>query len=121
MNGKNEPTAFLPLNTKDKENICLTTDQARHIYKKVELEGIANVDTIKQKIEEDKLSRNNIDEEEEVNPYHNIFINNLDRENVIASQMEQWLMLSNVVNYVQYERNPKDFYDLYVTAIDQKN
>ena len=27
--------------------IHLTTDQARHIYKKVELEGIVNVDTVK--------------------------------------------------------------------------
>ena len=63
--GKNGPTAFLPLNTKigrpvkcvkDKENICLTKDQARNIYKKVELEGIVNIDTIKQEIEENKLS-----------------------------------------------------------------
>ena len=66
---------ILPLNTKiggpvrcvkDKENMCLTMDQARHIYKKIELEGIANVETIKQEIEEDKLSKNNIDDEEEV-------------------------------------------------------
>ena len=43
MKGKNDPTAFLLLNTKtggtvkcvkDNENICLTMDQARHIYKK---------------------------------------------------------------------------------------
>ena len=27
---------------KDKETICLTKDQARHIYRKVELEGIVN-------------------------------------------------------------------------------
>ena len=39
-------------------------------------------------IEEDKLSKNNIDDEE-VNPYHNIIINNIDRENIITSQMEQ--------------------------------
>ena len=32
---------------KDRENICLTKDQARHIYKKVELESLVNVDTIK--------------------------------------------------------------------------
>ena len=38
-----------------------------------------------------------------------IIINGLDRENVIASQMEQWLILSNVVNYLQYDWNPKDF------------
>ena len=64
---------------KDKENICLTMDQARHIYKKVELEDIVNIDTIKQEMEEDKLNENNIDDEEEVDPYHNIIIYNLDR------------------------------------------
>ena len=35
--------------------------------------------------------------------------------------MEQWLILSNVVNYVQYDRNPKDFYNLDIKAINQKN
>ena len=30
----------------------------------------------------------------------------------ITSQMEQWSILSQVGNYVQYDRNPKDFYDL---------
>ena len=96
-------------------------DQARHMYEKVDLEGIVNVDSIKQEIEEDKLSKNNIDDEEEVNPYHNIIINCCDRENVIASQLEQWSILSNIGIYVQYDRNPKDFYILNVKAIDQKN
>ena len=35
--------------------------------------------------------------------------------------MEQWSKLSNVVNYVQYDRNPGDFYNLDVKALDQKN
>ena len=130
MKGKNYPTTFLPLNTKivgpvtyikDKETICLTKDQTRHIYKMVELEGVVNIEIIKQEIEENKLSKNNIDGEEEVNPYNNIIINNIDRENVISSQMEQWLILSNVGNYVQYDRNPKNFYDLVVIVIDKKN
>ena len=82
---------------------------------------MVNVDTIKQEIGEEKLGINSIDVEEEVNPYHNIIINNIDRENVIASQMEQWSIFINVINYVQYNRNPKDFYDLDVKAIDQKN
>ena len=119
----------MPLNTKiggpvkyakDKEIICLTKEQARHIYMKVELEGIVNVDTIKQEIEEDKLGRDNIDDDE-VNPYHNILINNIDKENVNTSQMGQWSILSNVVNYVQYDRNPKNFYKLNIKSIDQKN
>ena len=31
------------------------------------------------------------------------------------------MILTNNVNYVQYNRNPKDFYYLDVKAIDQKN
>ena len=60
-------------------------------------------------------------DDDEGNPYHNIIINNIDREDIVTSQMEQWLILINVVNYVQYESNPKNFYDLDVKAIDQKN
>ena len=35
--------------------------------------------------------------------------------------MEQWSILSNVVNYVQYDRHPKKFYNLNIKGIDQKN
>ena len=63
------PLHFFPLNTKigghvlfakDKEAISLTKEQARHIYKNVESEGIVNVATMKQEIEEHKLSKDNI-------------------------------------------------------------
>ena len=70
------------------ETICLTNDQARHIYKKGELEGIVNVDTIEEEIEEDKLGKDNIDDDK-IHPYHKTIINNLDMENIITSQMEQ--------------------------------
>ena len=75
MKGKNDPTTFLPLNTKigtpaksikDKENICLSMEQAGYIYEKVMQESIVNMNTIKQEIEEDKLSENNIDEDEDM-------------------------------------------------------
>ena len=35
--------------------------------------------------------------------------------------MEQWSILSNIVNYVQYNRNPRDYYSLEVKALEQKN
>ena len=105
---------------KDKETICLTNDQARHIYKKVELEGVINVDTIKQENEEEKLSKDNIDEDE-INPYHNVIVKNTDKENIITSQMKQWSILSNIVNYVQNDRNHKSFYNLDVKTVDQKS
>ena len=34
--------------------------------------------------------------------------------------MEQWSILSNVVNYVQYDMIPRDFYNLDVKTIDDK-
>ena len=34
--------------------------------------------------------------------------------------MEQWSVLSNVVNYVQYDRNPRDFYNLEFKALKEK-
>ena len=34
--------------------------------------------------------------------------------------MQQWSIVSNIVNYVQYDRNPWDFYNLDVKAIDQE-
>ena len=109
----------MPLNTKigglvrygkDKETICLTKDQSQHIYERVESEGIVNVHPIKQLIEEDKLSKDNIDDDE-INPNHKLIVNNVDKENIITSQMEQWSIPRDVVNYVQYDRNPKNFYD----------
>ena len=85
----------MPLNTKtggparyikDKEAICLMNDQARHIYKKVESESIINVETIKQEIEADTLGNNNPDEDE-INPFHEIITNKVEKENIIVSQM----------------------------------
>ena len=38
----------------------------------------------------------------------------------MASQMEQWLIFSKVVNYVQYDRNPGNFYNLEVKALEEK-
>ena len=69
--------------------------------------------SVKQEIEEDKLGTDNIDGDK-VNPYHNILINNINKENVITSQREQWSILSNIVNYVQYDRNPKSSFMSYM-------
>ena len=127
IEGKNGPTTFLPLNTKirgqtryikDKTAICLADNQARHVYKKVKSGSIINIDTIKQELgqETDKVDDTN----GEINPYHNIIVNKAERDNAIISQMEQWSILSNVVNYVQYNRHPKSLHNLDIRAVDQK-
>ena len=35
--------------------------------------------------------------------------------------MENWPILSYVVNYVQYSRHPRNYYDLDIHTIDQKS
>ena len=35
--------------------------------------------------------------------------------------MEQWSILGDVVNYVQYDRSSRDFYNLDIKALDQNN
>ena len=35
--------------------------------------------------------------------------------------MEQWSILSNVVNYIQYDRHPKNYCKLDIRAVDQKS
>ena len=127
IKGENATNTFLPLNmkiggpvkyAKNKDAICLTKDQARHIFMKVESEGTVNVDTIEQEIEEDKLSKDNTDEE--VNPYQNIIKNSVHKDSTNTSQMEQWFVLSSIGNYVQYDRIPEN-YELNVKALDQRN
>ena len=36
----------------------MTEDQARHIYKKVEADKIINIETMKQEMEDDRVTRN---------------------------------------------------------------
>ena len=75
IKGENGTTLFLPMNmkigrpinvryVKDKEVKCLTEDQERHTYKKGKSESVVNVDTVRQDIEDDKLT---IDKEDGVN------------------------------------------------------
>ena len=35
--------------------------------------------------------------------------------------MEQWSILSNVVNYLQYNRYPKNFHNLSIKAVNEVN
>ena len=93
--------------------ICLTGDQAKYINKNVEYNRMVNAEMIKQELEDDRLNKDNVDKEEE-NQYWKIIINDFDRNDIIISQIEQWSILGNIDNYVQYDRKPKDLYNLEV-------
>ena len=111
MNGRNGSTAFLPLDSKisgqgrnDRPSIgqFLTKEQTKYIYRKVERGEIVNTDMIEQEIEE-QLSKID-DTNGEINPYQELVVNNAEKIEPLMTQMEQWSILSNVLNYVQHSR-----------------
>ena len=78
----------------------LTRDQARHKYKKVETGEIINVDMVKHEIEQEKQLSQKDDDSGEVNPYRELVVNNAEKIEMQKTQMEQWSILSTLLNYV---------------------
>ena len=100
----------------------MTREQANYIYKKVETGKMINTDTIKQEIElEEQLNRID-DTNGEINPYWEIIVNNAERIDPLMTQMEQWSILSNVLNYVQHDKHYVINHSLHIkTANKHKN
>ena len=87
----------------------MTPRQTNFIYKKVELGSLINKNTVEELDAEAELYRmdnNNGDE----NPCRDLVVNNIDRVEMPYSPMEQWSILSNVINYMQHSRHPLNFH-----------
>ena len=105
------PLNFLPLDFKTGEpsedshptvGQYLTRDKTRHIYKMVETGEPVNAEMVQQEVEQEKqLNRLDNDSGEE-NPYRKLVINNAEKIEVQKTQMEQWSILSNKLNYIQH-------------------
>ena len=113
MNGRDDAATFLPLDSRigghDRDSHpmvgqYLTRDQARRIYKKVESRGIINVDMVKHEIEQEKQLSQMDDDSGEVNPYRELVVNNAEKIEMQKTQMEQWSILSNLLNYMQHSK-----------------
>ena len=59
---------------------------------------------IKQEIEEEKQLNKIDDTNRKTNPYKELMVNNAEKIEPLMTQMEQWSILSNVLNYVQHSR-----------------
>ena len=108
IKSKNGTTSFLPFDSKtrgkvkyikNKGAICLTEDQTRYVHKKVEQGSNLNIETMKQEIEQEKLTEIKTNKENE-NPYQKVVLNNVDRDENKTTQMENWSILSDSVRYV---------------------
>ena len=127
MKGRDGTTTFLPLDSRiggqGRENHptvgqFLTRKQTRYIYRKVETGEIINTDTVEQEIEEKQLNRIN-DTSEETNPYKELIVNNAEKIEPLMTQMEEWSILSNVLNYVQHSRFHTMNHTLDVKAVNR--
>ena len=59
--------------------------------------------------------------EEDINPYQNVVLNKVYREDTKTTQMEHWSILSDMVKYIQHDKDPDTFQDLTVKALDYRN
>ena len=71
-----------------------------YIYKKVKLCSLINKDTIKEEIDPDTELDRMDDNSGDKSPYRELIVNNAGKIENMLSQMEQWSILSNVINYV---------------------
>ena len=54
----------------------------------------------------------------ETNPYRELIVNNAEKIEPLMTQMEQWSILSNVLNYVQHSRLHSINHTLDIKAVD---
>ena len=113
MNGRDDTTTFLPSDSRiggqsrDSHPMIgqyLTRDETKYVYRKVEMGEMINTDTIQQEIVQEKQLNRMDDESGEINPYRELIVNNVEKIESPMTQMEQWSILSNILNYVQHRK-----------------
>ena len=109
MNGRDDTTAFLPLDSKtggqvshDRPNVgqSVTREQANYVYKKIETGKMIDTNTIQQEIEQEEQLNKMDDMNRDTNPYQELIVNNAERIEPLMMQMEQWSILNNVLHYI---------------------
>ena len=129
MNGRDDTTTFLPLDSRigGQNEMCstvgqyLTKDQTRYIYKKVDMGEVINTDIIQQEVEQEQQLSKIDDMNGEINPYREFIVNNAERTEPLMTRMEQWSILSNVLNYVQHSKFNSMDHTLDVKAVNRYN
>ena len=85
----------------------MTREQANHVYKKTKLGEVINTEALCQELEQERQLNIKNDTSRETNPYKELTVNNAEKIESLMAQMEQWSILSNTLNYIQFDRHPK--------------
>ena len=59
------------------------------------------------------------DTSRDINPYKELIVNKAEKIEPVLTQMEQWFILSNTPKYIQYDRHPKNFHSLNISAVNK--
>ena len=127
MKGRNGSTIFLPLspkiggltnNSKPSIGQYLTREQANLVYKKTESGEMINTETLQQELEHERQLNKIDDTSGDTNLYKEMIVNNAEKMEPLLRQMEQWSILSNMLNYIQYDRHLKNFHNLDISAVN---
>ena len=97
----------------------MTREQANFVYKKAELGEMINTDTLQQEMEHERQLNKIDDTNRETNPYKELIANNAEKVEPLMAQIEQWSILSNTLNYIQYNRHPKNDHNLGISAVNK--
>ena len=77
------------------------------------------IDTIEQEIEQERQIDKMDDRSKETNPYKKLIVNNAEKIEPLMTQMEQWSILSNILNYVHHSRLQSMNHRLAIKAVDR--
>ena len=66
------------------------------------MDKIINIEAMKQEIEDDKMTRNELNEEDttKTNPCQVVILNKRNKDDIKTEQMIQWSILSDLIKYI---------------------
>ena len=101
-----------------RDDNCLTPQQTDFIHRKVELGSLINKETIREELDSEAELDEIDDTSGDKNPYRELIVNNAYKIENTLSQMEQWSILSNVINYGQYNKKPKNAHSMIIKPVN---
>ena len=107
MKGRNGSTSFLPLNkkggliTNEFSEKCLTEEQTKYVYDKVESGDELKVGKTTLDIQSNPLLPKQVKERKDINLYEKVLVSDINPMNKNKSQMEQWSILSDNIIYLR--------------------
>ena len=129
MNGRDGTTAFLPLDSRiggqDRYNHptvgqFLTREQTRYIYKIDRDRGDNKYRHVRARNRARRTWLDKMDDtSREINPYKELIVNNAEKIEPLMTKMEQWSILSNVLNCVQHSRLHSMNHTLDIKTVDK--